>query len=108
MKTKRTSDAVEILRRHVAEDTEMKALIGEARANREVAELIRSMRKAAGLSQGELAKRIGSSQSTIARLEDAEYAGHTLSVLVRISTALGRNLELRCPPRSVMGKGAVR
>ena len=96
MKT-RTSDAVEILRRRIGDDPEMKALIAEARANREVAQLVHDLRTSAGLTQKELADRIGTSQSTIARLEDAHYTGHTLNVLSRICAALGRNLELHCP-----------
>lgn len=96
MKT-RTSDAVEILRRRVDGDVDMKALIAEARANREVAQLVYDLRASSGLTQRDLADRIGTSQSTIARLEDAHYTGHTLNMLSRICEALGRDLELRCP-----------
>ena len=98
MKT-RTSDAIDILRRRVGDDPEMKALIAEARANREVAQLVHDLRTSAGLTQKELADKIGTSQSTIARLEHADYAGHTLNVLSRICEALGRDLELRCPTK---------
>ncbi len=93
----RTSDALEILRRRIGDDPEMKALIAQARANREVAQLVYDLRTAARLTQKELADRIGTSQSTIARLEDADYTGHTLNMLSRICEALGRNLELSCP-----------
>lgn len=108
MKTKMISDAIEILNRHVADDPDMKALIAEARANREVADMIRSIRNAAGLTQGQLAKRIGTSQSTIARLEDADYCGHTLSMLVRICASVGRDLELRCPSKQVHAQRTAR
>lgn len=61
----------------------------------DLAMLVREMRAGAGLTQVELAKRIGTTQSVIARLEDAEYRGHSLSMLERIAAACGVNLKLR-------------
>jgi len=37
-------------------------------------------------------------QSTIARLEDADYEGHSLSILRRIAEALNQKLEVRFVP----------
>ncbi len=34
-------------------------------------------------------------QSSIARLEDTNYLGHTISMLTRIVAALGKRLEVR-------------
>jgi transcriptional regulator with XRE-family HTH domain len=42
----------------------------------------------------ELAKKVRTTQSAIARLEDAEYAGHSLTMLERIATACGVALKL--------------
>jgi ribosome-binding protein aMBF1 (putative translation factor) len=56
--------------------------------------LVREMREAAGLTQTELAKKVGTTQSVIARLEDAEYTGHSLSMLERIASTCGVNLKL--------------
>jgi transcriptional regulator with XRE-family HTH domain len=53
------------------------------------------MREDAGLTQTELARKIGTTQSVIARLEDAEYAGHSLAMLERIARACGIALKLR-------------
>jgi ribosome-binding protein aMBF1 (putative translation factor) len=61
----------------------------------DLALLVREMREDAGFTQTELAKRVGTTQSVIARLEDAEYAGHSLTMLERIAAACGVGLRLR-------------
>jgi ribosome-binding protein aMBF1 (putative translation factor) len=61
----------------------------------DLALLVREMRKEARLTQIELAKKAGTTQSVIARLENAEYAGHSLPMLERIAIACGVGLKLR-------------
>ena len=97
-KTRRTRDAVKIIDRMVGDDGELRALIDEERAGAEVAQLIHDARTRAGLTQRELAELIGTSQPTIARLEDADYEGHSLGMLRRIAAALHLRLELRLVP----------
>jgi transcriptional regulator with XRE-family HTH domain len=53
---------------------------------------------AAGLSQRQLAKRVGTTASGICRLEDAEYARHSLAMLRRSAAALNRRVEIRLVP----------
>jgi ribosome-binding protein aMBF1 (putative translation factor) len=60
----------------------------------DLALLVREMREDAGLTQTELAKRVGTTQSVIARLEDAEYTAHSLTMLERIAVACGVALRL--------------
>ena len=60
----------------------------------DLALLVREMREDADMTQVELAKKVGTTQSVIARLEDAEYAGHSLMMLERIATACGVALKL--------------
>jgi transcriptional regulator with XRE-family HTH domain len=67
--------------------------------NVEVAQMIYNVRTRAGLSQSELAELIGSKQPVIARLEDADYEGHSLTMLQRIAAALEQRLELRFVPQ---------
>jgi transcriptional regulator with XRE-family HTH domain len=94
-KHKKTMNAVEILhRRYVGDDPERKASLQEERVNAEVARAIYDLRVEAGLSQKELAARIGTTQSVISRLEDADYDGHSLKMLHRIATALRRRLTV--------------
>jgi len=93
--TRKTSDAVAILDRMAGESAELRRLTEEARVNAAVAQLIYEARNKAGLSQAELADRIGTRQSVISRLEDADYEGHSLSMLQRIAAALGLSVEIR-------------
>jgi ribosome-binding protein aMBF1 (putative translation factor) len=94
-----TSDAIEIMHRRYYEGRPDRiAALEEARADNEVARKIHQLRTQAGLSQRELAKRIGTTASVICRLEDADYEGHSLPMLRRIATALNRRVEIRFLP----------
>ncbi len=53
-----------------------------------------SLRKKAGLSQKELAKRVGTSQQQISRLESPSYEGHSLSMLRRVAEVLGGTVRV--------------
>src|SRR5205809_769459 len=98
-KRKPTTDAVEIMhRRYFEGKPEMLAALEEARANDEVARKIYELRTKAGLSQRQLAKLVGTTASVICLLEDADYEGHSLSMLRRIVTALHRRVEIRFVP----------
>ena len=82
----------------IGDDQQRQADFEQELINVEAAQLIYDMRTKAGLSQRELAKRVGTTASTICRLEDADYEGHTLAAVRRIATALNRRLELRAVP----------
>ncbi len=73
-------------------------MIIEATINARVAEMLYEARTRAGLTQKELANLVGTRQPVIARLEDAEYQGHSLTMLQRIATALDQNLVIRLAP----------
>ena len=60
----------------------------------DLALLVREMREDVGLTQTELAKKVGTTQSVIARLEEAEYRGHSLTMLERIAAVCGIALKL--------------
>ncbi len=64
----------------------------------EASQLLYNMRTAAGLPQREFSKRAGTTASVICRMEAADYDGHTLAMLRRIATALGRRIELHAVP----------
>lgn len=89
VKKKKTTDAVAILhRRYVKDDADRRASLATERVNAKVSRMIYDLRKRAELTQAELAELIGTTQSVISRLEDADYDGHSLSMLQRIAEAL--------------------
>jgi len=64
----------------------------------DVAIKLASLRKASGLSQKELAKRVGTSQQQISRLESPSYEGHSLSMLRRVAEVLGATVHVEIQP----------
>ena len=95
-KRRPTTDAVGILqRRYYIGKPDRLAALEEARANDAVARRIAALRQQAGLSQRQLAKLVGTTASVICRLEDADYEGHSLTMLYRIAAALNRRVEVR-------------
>jgi len=76
----------------------MMAMLDEERANAEIGRKIYELRTRAGLTQKELADLVGTTASVICRLEDADYEGHSLSMLRRIAAALNRRVEIRFVP----------
>lgn len=99
MPKKTTTDALKILAHMTGKDPERQRVFEEEVANREVAHKIYQLRQDAGLSQAALARRVGTTQSVISRLEDADYEGHSLAMLNRIAAAVERRVEIRFVPR---------
>ena len=94
----KTSDALKIIDRITSSDPELEALVEEASINAEVAQLIYSARTKAGLTQKHLAELVGTKQPVIARLEDADYEGHSLSMLQKIAHALNQRVVIELVP----------
>ncbi len=84
--------------RYVGNDPEQQQAFEEAIADYDVARRIYDLRTKAGLSQRELALRIGTTASVICQLEDADYQGHSLLMLRRIAAALDKRVEIRFVP----------
>jgi len=97
----KTTDALKIMDQMIGDDPDLRTLIAEATINAEVAQLIYDARSQAGLTQQQLAELIESSQPVVARLEDADYDGHSLTMLQRIAEALDRRLEITLAPRKI-------
>ncbi|WP_310488630.1 helix-turn-helix transcriptional regulator [Chamaesiphon sp. VAR_69_metabat_338] len=96
-----TNDALKIIRRSIAGDLELQKLVKKAFINAQVSLIIYDVRRQAGLTQQQLANLIGTTRSVIARLEDADYEEHSLSMLARIAAALDRKLEIKMLPKEL-------
>lgn len=95
-----TTDAVEILQRRYYEGRpQREASLESERINATIARQIYDLRIKAGLTQRQLAKLVGTTDSVISRLESADYSGHSLSMLQRISHAMNYGLEVHFVPQ---------
>jgi len=95
---KRTSDALALVEELTGKNQEMADLVEQEQANLDIARRIYELRTKAKLSQAELARKVGTTQSVISRLEDADYDGHSLEMLRRIASALEKRVEIRFLP----------
>ena len=77
----------------------------QARLAVEVAHHIVKLRERLKISQKELARRMGTKQQSISRLERGDYEGFTLRTLIKIAEATRSKLEIRFRPRR--GKSAM-
>lgn len=93
-KQKRTRDAVDILDRKYGGDHEWGKMVAEEELNIRVSQLAYDLRTQAGITQGELAKRVGVTQPMISAIENADYKGSALEMLWRICRELGIHLEI--------------
>jgi len=84
--------------RYIGDDPEQEQTFDHALADYDVARKIYDLRTKAGLSQRELARRIGTTASVICQLEDADYQGHSLLMLRRIAAALDKRVDIRFVP----------
>jgi transcriptional regulator with XRE-family HTH domain len=70
---------------------------GEVEHDQALGQLIYDLRTGAGLSQRELAERMGTTQSVISRLEEGGGAKNRIDTVARVAVALGRHLGVSLP-----------
>lgn len=61
---------------------------------RDVADQLRSVRKAQGMTQESLAERVGTKKSNISRLESGRY-NPSLDFLVKVADGLGKQIQIK-------------
>jgi ribosome-binding protein aMBF1 (putative translation factor) len=74
------------------------AQVEEELAAINVAQDLVALRESRGLSQAQLADRLGITQSAIAQLESAQPKNVELRTLVRVATALGARVDVSIRP----------
>ena len=80
-------------------DPDFRAVYDEEAAKKDVWLQLVEARQAAGLTQAELARRLGVSQAQVARIEKRGYDAYTLSTLRRYVKALGDDFTLQVAVR---------
>ncbi|MHC4580659.1 MAG: helix-turn-helix domain-containing protein [Planctomycetota bacterium] len=96
-----TTNAVKVLhKRYIKGSRKRLESLERERENLNVAEQIYRLRTLAGLSQKELADFVGTTQSVISRLEDADYNGHSLAMLRKIGAALHQRVQVQFVPET--------
>ena len=86
-------DMEKYLNERLEKDKEFKRIWEEETVKREVVKMLIQMRINEGLSQKELASRLDTSQSSIARLESGR-GNPTLNFLIKLGNVLNKKLEL--------------
>ena len=104
--SKKIKTNYDIWREKNMKDPGFRRLYKEEEAKFSVSQKIRRLREKLGITQQELAKKAKTSQSAIARIESADYEGHSLSNLEEIARALGAALVIDFIPREKIKKSA--
>lgn len=89
-----TTDGLKILDAMFFRTPRQRRLLEDERQRVALADLIRDLREAQGLTQAQLARKVGTTQSAIARIEDANYTGQKLGTIAKIAAALGHRVEV--------------
>ncbi len=86
-------------------DPERRAIYEEEAAKSELWLQLVEARRAAGLTQKQMAERLGVSQAQVARIEKEDYDAYTLNTLRRYVAALGEGFSLevrvRLPDKAI-------
>ncbi len=91
----KTKDIAEVIEHELQDDAALSDAIETEILNARIAmEIYRIRTEAKQLTQKELAELIGTKQPVIARLEDANYRGRSLTLLQKIATATGCRIKL--------------
>ena len=97
-KAKKKLDALDLHLQQQGIDPKTDEEIREFTEQIAIARQLYEARQAAGLTQQQLAELVGTKQQVISQLEDADYEGHSVSMLRRIAAALHNRVEIRLIP----------
>ena len=98
MTTRKTNDGMEIIKQRFGIDPRTDPNVQVFAEEFHIAQMVYDARQTAGTTQKQLADMIGTTESVIAELEDADYEGDSLSLLRRIADALHMKLRVELVP----------
>jgi transcriptional regulator with XRE-family HTH domain len=97
----KTRDYARVIAKKIADNPELRVAVEREIFNAKIAEEVFAARQRAGMTQHALAERVGTRQPVIARWEDADYQGHSLSTLWRIAQATNHDVEVTLVPKTI-------
>ncbi|MCH7690682.1 MAG: helix-turn-helix transcriptional regulator [candidate division Zixibacteria bacterium] len=83
---------------HAAAHQAQQARLQQELQNARIAQAIYDLRTSAGLTQEQLAGYIGTSHTAISRLENADYNGHSLSMIRKIAEVFQAKVVIHFVP----------
>jgi len=99
-----SSDALEwMYEEFIGGDAERIASYQEERIKAEIARQVYDLREHAGFTQKQLADLVGTSETVIDDLEEADYEGDALAMLVQIATALRKKIDVHFVTSNAIG-----
>ena len=93
--------------RYIKSDTEMEKYFEELGVKADIARQLYHLRNQASLSREQLAALVGTTESVIEDIEDADYEGDFLGMASRIANALHRRVEVRLVPVEDLASAGV-
>lgn len=99
MTGKKTRDLVEMMDVIGGNDPARRARLEALKEQHRLLRQLSAARRKSGLTQAELARRMGISPSTVARLERGESASPNLALVQQMALALGLQLDIRLRTR---------
>lgn len=97
-----TKNFADVLKKKLAKDPGLADRVELECEHSHLATLIYEKRKEKGLTQAQLGDLVGTSQTVIARLEAADYDGHSFSMVRRIAKALDCFVRVEMYPRPLV------
>ncbi|MSU79464.1 MAG: XRE family transcriptional regulator [Gemmataceae bacterium] len=104
MVKKRTRNFGDVIRAKLAANPDLAAAVEDESFNASIAQQVFDLRTEAGLTQKQLAELVSTKQSVILRIEDADYEGHSLTLLKKIANVLKRRLKVEFLPDPISPK----
>jgi transcriptional regulator with XRE-family HTH domain len=93
-----TNDFAVVIKQKLESNPEFARGVRKATFFADISQMVYDARTKAKLSQKDLARMVGTQQSSISRIEDSGYDGHSLSTLYRIAVELNCNLTVNMEP----------
>ena len=94
MKINKQKTAIVTYSDQLLQDGKFREAFEKEYGNLVISEKIAELRHNAHLTQGELAKRVSTTKSAICRYESNEYKGYSVSLLKKIASACGAELQI--------------